>query len=133
MEQPDHPPVAAAVIVEHGRVLLIRRTIPEGDLVWQFPAGAVEPGETLEHAAAREALEETGLEVAPTRTLGERIHPATGRRIAYVACEPTGGTARAAAELEVAEVRWCTLAEADELAPGMFPPVREYLVSRSVT
>ena len=28
---------------------------------------------------------------------------------------------------ELAEVRWISLAEADELLPGMFEPVREYL------
>ncbi|GGV71858.1 hypothetical protein GCM10010277_84170 [Streptomyces longisporoflavus] len=42
-----------AVIVHSGRVLLIRRRVPEGDLVWQSPAGMAEPGETAERAAVR--------------------------------------------------------------------------------
>jgi 8-oxo-dGTP diphosphatase len=54
-------PVAAAVVVADGRVLLIRRAVPEGELVWQLPAGKIEPGEDALAAAARETFEETGL------------------------------------------------------------------------
>ena len=38
---------------------------PEGP-VWYFPSGALEAGETLAGAAAREVLEETGYTVEPT-------------------------------------------------------------------
>jgi len=44
-------PVAAAVIVVDGRLLLVRRRIAEGALVWRFPAGKVEPGESAADAA----------------------------------------------------------------------------------
>ena len=40
----DPAPIAAAVIVDDGRVLMVRRRVAEGDLSWQFPAGQVEPG-----------------------------------------------------------------------------------------
>ena len=36
--------VAAAVIVDGVRVLLVRRAVAEGRLLWQFPAGKAEPG-----------------------------------------------------------------------------------------
>nr|WP_237548549.1 MULTISPECIES: NUDIX domain-containing protein [unclassified Streptomyces] len=36
--------IAGAVVQHEGRVLLIRRAVPEGDLVWQFPAGKVDGG-----------------------------------------------------------------------------------------
>ncbi|HEY8982450.1 MAG TPA: NUDIX domain-containing protein, partial [Streptomyces sp.] len=42
------PEIAAAVIVRGGRVLLVRRRVAEGELVWQFPAGKVEVGEREE-------------------------------------------------------------------------------------
>lgn len=45
--------VAGAVIVNAGRVLLIRRTVAAGSLVWSFPSGMVEAGE--EPAEARPA------------------------------------------------------------------------------
>lgn len=43
--------VAAAVIVDGGRVLLARRRVPETALTWHLPGGKVERGETAEQAA----------------------------------------------------------------------------------
>lgn len=48
----------------------------------------------------------------------------------YMAATPTHGTdVFVGDEVELAEVRWVSLAEAGELLPGMFEPVREYLAS----
>jgi 8-oxo-dGTP diphosphatase len=121
-------PIAAAIIVEGVRVLLIRRAAPEGDLLWSFPAGKVEQGETPEQAAVRETREETGLDVAAAETLGGRVHPATGRRMIYVVCEVVAGTAYPATPHEVAAVEWCDQARVAELVPFPFyGPVQEYL------
>jgi 8-oxo-dGTP diphosphatase len=55
---------ASAVICdEAGRVLLVLRGRDPQRGRWSVPGGKVEPGETLEQAATREALEETGLQV----------------------------------------------------------------------
>ena len=51
---------AGGVVTENGRALLIRMRTLAGRLVWTFPKGHVEPGETPEAAALREVLEETG-------------------------------------------------------------------------
>lgn len=124
----DSPTIAAAVIPHAGRVLLIRRRLPEGALLWSFPAGKVDPGESVPAAAAREALEEAGVTVAPVCVLGERVHPATGRRMVYVACRLLSGEARAASPREVAEVRWVRLGEVPGLIPGgVYGPVRAWL------
>lgn len=50
------------VVVVHrdGRYLLLKETKHRG---WYFPAGRVEPGESLEEAARRETREETGVDV----------------------------------------------------------------------
>ncbi|MDQ0758739.1 NUDIX domain-containing protein [Streptomyces canus] len=121
-------PIAGAVIAHAGRVLLIRRASPEGALLWSFPSGKVEPGETASEAAAREAGEEAGVIVAPMVVLGERVHPATGRRVVYVACRLLGGDAHAASPREVAEVAWVRAGEIPELVPGgLFRPVQAYL------
>lgn len=78
MPRPVTPPVAADVIIElvdrPGRpiVLIERRFPPPG---WALPGGFVEVGETVEAAAAREALEETGLAVTLTGLLGVYSDP----------------------------------------------------------
>ncbi|MBQ1166365.1 NUDIX hydrolase, partial [Streptomyces sp. A73] len=55
--------ISAAIIVDGDRVLMGRRRVKEGELMWQFPAGGIEDGETAEQAAVRETQEETGLTV----------------------------------------------------------------------
>lgn len=75
MEQQNaegRPAIAAAVVVHEGRVLMVRRRISEGRLSWQFPAGAVEPGEAREEAAVRETLEETSHAVEALKPLGAK-------------------------------------------------------------
>ncbi|MFF2101747.1 NUDIX hydrolase [Streptomyces sp. NPDC058202] len=47
-----------ARVVDAGRVLLIRRAVAAGSLVWSCPSGKVEVGEEQVEAAVREALEE---------------------------------------------------------------------------
>lgn len=124
----DSPTIAGAVIPHAGAMLLIRRASPAGSLLWTFPSGKVDPGESPSAAAAREALEEAGVTVEPLRVLGERLHPATGLRVVYVACRLVSGTAHPASPREVAEVRWARLDELPELIPGgVYGPVKAWL------
>ena len=129
----DRPAIAAAVIVSGGQVLMVRRKEREGQLSWQFPAGEVEPGETGEEAAVRETHEEVGLKVSAVELLGERIHPATGRRMVYVACNVLDGTPYVADEEELAEVEWCDRAKLSSYVPyPFFGPVQDYFNTRLV-
>jgi len=122
------PPIVAAIVTSPRGVLVGRRN--DGRPPWTFIAGEVEPGEQPEDAAVREVKEETGLEVRAGQVIGERDHPATGRHMIYLSAAPVRGTdVFVGDEAELAEVRWVSLAEADELLPGMFGPAREYLVS----
>ena len=50
------------VIIREGKVLLLKRPDP---LVWEFPGGKPEEGESLRDTIRREVLEETGLKVNP--------------------------------------------------------------------
>ena len=67
-------PTADVVIYDEskGVVLVRRRNTPLG---WALPGGFVDYEETVEHAAVREALEETGLRVRLTGLLGVYSDP----------------------------------------------------------
>jgi 8-oxo-dGTP diphosphatase len=122
------PGISAAIIVQDGKVLMVRRRVSEGELMWQFPAGAIEPGEAAEDAAVRETVEETGLVVTATKLLGERVHPKTGRLMSYTACTPLQGEAHVADEDELDAVAWVAHGEIADYVPyGLFGPVQEYL------
>lgn len=121
-------PVVAAIVTSARGVLVNRRK--DGRPPWGFVAGEVhkDPAERPEDAAVREVKEETGLEVRAGDVIGERDHPATGRRMIYIAAKPVRGTrVLVGDDAELAEVRWVSLAEAEELMPDMFGPVRDYL------
>ncbi len=69
------PHVTVAVVVERdGRFLLVEEINDRAMLVLNQPAGHVEQGETLEQAAVREALEETGWQVRLTAFLGLYVY-----------------------------------------------------------
>ncbi|MFC4276613.1 NUDIX hydrolase [Achromobacter aloeverae] len=72
MTTPDSPPalpaqvarpIAAtiAVVLRSDSVLLVRRANPPDAGRWGFPGGKIDFGETIEAAAVRELLEETGI------------------------------------------------------------------------
>jgi len=122
------PPISMAIITSGARVLMIRRREREGKLLWAFPGGGIEAGETPEQAAVRETAEEVGLEVKAVKTLGDRVHPQTGRHMTYVACEVVAGEAFVADVEELAEVSWIRLEDIPDYVPwGLFPQVQAYL------
>lgn len=124
----ERPGIAAAVVVQDGAVLMVRRRVAEGQLSWQFPAGEIEQGESPEQAAVRETFEEVGMNVTVLKLLGERVHPTTGRSMSYVACAVESGTPRVADEEELAELAWVQHAQIPEHVPyGLFDPVQAYL------
>lgn len=58
----------ATVVPRNGQFLLVEETV-RGHLVLNQPAGHLDPDETLQHAAVRETLEETGWDVELTGLL----------------------------------------------------------------
>lgn len=61
---PQAPRVAVgAVVFKDGAVLLVRRAKAPNCGLWAIPGGCVKLGETLQQAAEREILEETGVQV----------------------------------------------------------------------
>jgi ADP-ribose pyrophosphatase YjhB (NUDIX family) len=111
-EFPDAPLVGVgAVVVNAGRVLLIRRGSEPLKGHWSLPGGLVEVGENLHQALQREVAEETGLQVEPIHLLElvERVHRKDSRVqyhyvIAEYLCRFDGGKLRAASD--AAEADW---------------------------
>ncbi|MEI9406140.1 NUDIX hydrolase [Mesorhizobium argentiipisi] len=73
MEQRKIIPAVSVAVVRDGTVLLVKRGRAPSQGLYAYPGGKVEPGETLAEAAARELLEETGLEATGYRPLRD-IH-----------------------------------------------------------
>jgi len=63
------PIVAGCVLVRDGKILLVQEKQPKVYGQWNLPAGRVDVGETIEQAAVREVLEETGFQVS----LGKKL------------------------------------------------------------
>ncbi|MFE5671371.1 NUDIX domain-containing protein [Agromyces sp. NPDC056523] len=107
-------PGASAVIVDDvGRVLLVKRGRSPQRGRWSVPGGRVERGESFEAAAAREAREETGLEVEVGRELWTvRVPTGDGREFEVhdFAASVTGGVLRHGDDAD--DARWVG---ADEL------------------
>jgi len=124
---PEPEPVVAAIVTSHAGVLIARRN--DGKPPWTFIAGKIEPGESPADAAIREVKEETGLRIRAGGIIGRRVHPRTGRTMVYMAARPTHGTDVFVGDPEeLAEVRWVTPAQADELMGGtIYEPVRTHL------
>jgi 8-oxo-dGTP diphosphatase len=108
-EYPDRPIVGVgAVIVDAGRVVLIRRHYEPLAGHWSLPGGTLELGETLEQGTAREMLEETGLvvDIGPVIEVFDRIMFDDEKRVRYhfvlvdYLCWPVSGELRAGSDVE---------------------------------
>jgi ADP-ribose pyrophosphatase YjhB (NUDIX family) len=124
------PKLAVAVlVVREGRILLGRRgpgTREPGK--WSFPAGFVERGERVEHAAAREAREETGLEMTVGKLIG--LYSTDGEPVVLAVYEGAAvGEPRAGDDLT--DVGWFPFGALPELAfPRDRRIVNEWMASR---
>lgn len=95
----ENPSCASAgmVLDAHGRVLLVRRAIEPFKGCWALPAGYQEVDEEPSLTAAREVLEESGIEVEVLELIDLVFVPARPVKAANLAvylCRPTGGALR---------------------------------------
>jgi ADP-ribose pyrophosphatase YjhB (NUDIX family) len=116
-EFPSAPLVGVgAVVVDEGRVLLVRRGTEPLKGHWSLPGGLLELGETLAEGVVREIGEETGLTVEPLEMIEllDRIHR-DGARVQYhyviadYLCRVVGGALQAGSDADA--VRWVERAE----------------------
>lgn len=110
------PVVAVGAIVRRGdKVLLVQRGTPPNENQWAIPGGRVHLGETLQQAAEREILEETGITIRAGEVLFTFEHiqrdPAGKVQFHYVVLDLAGeylaGEPRAGDDAR--EARWLPL------------------------
>jgi 8-oxo-dGTP diphosphatase len=121
--------VAAAVLVEEGRVLLTQRkrgTHLAG--AWEFPGGKVEPGEDPRAALVRELREEIGVEVSvgdPVEVTFHRYPEKTVLLLFFAVTRAPGSPDPR--PLDVADVKW---AGPEGLHDELFPPADVAILSK---
>jgi 8-oxo-dGTP diphosphatase len=128
-EFPQTPLVGVgAVVVQDGRVLLVRRGTEPLKGRWTLPGGLLEVGEGLTAGVIREVREETGLDVEPIELIEllDRIHR-EGDRVRYhyviadYLCRVTGGEVRAASDADA--VRWVERSEWNSHSALVLDPI----------
>ncbi len=110
------PKLAVAVLIARdGRLLLGKRgpgTREPGK--WSFPAGFVERGEPVERAAAREAREETGLDVVVGDLVG--LYSSEGETVVLAVYEASSAVGEPRAGDDLVQVGWFAFSDLPELA-----------------
>ena len=110
-----------AALIRRGEEFLIcqRPAEKKRGLMWEFPGGKVDPGETHEQAVAREIREELGVEIAVGRRVDETVHryPDVEIRLSLYECAVLSGDSLLK---EHADARWIVLGEEDafDLCPA---------------
>ncbi len=109
------------MMIDKDRVLLVRQTYMDG---WFMPGGGVKRGETLDHAARREAREETGATLNNLSLVGAYTNFTDWKSDNNVLFLSTDFTASGKHDFEIAEVRFFPL---DALPSGLWPGHRRRL------
>jgi 8-oxo-dGTP pyrophosphatase MutT (NUDIX family) len=123
-------------VVRRGDELLLTKRADNGE--WAPVTGIVDPGEEPGVAAAREVLEEAGVEVSVDRLASVSVVPDVvydnGDRAAYLdvtfACTWISGEARVADDENV-DVRWWPLADLPPLTASVRRRIDDVLVGES--
>lgn len=114
-----HPGAVAVVPVRNGEIALIKQLRPSIErVIWEVPAGTLEPGEEPAACAARELAEETGYRaehITPIST----FYLAPGYSTEYLHLFKAEGLTPGPQALEegesIEEIRWFSLKEAHAL------------------
>lgn len=133
-KQPDAVVIVPYHRIEKKIVLTKEYRIPLGDYEYGFPAGLIDPGETIEQAARRELHEETGLEVTRFLKISAPVYSSAGMTdesvaMVYVECSGQPSTAGNTGS-EVIEVQLVTQTRASQMCenPALKFDVKAWLV-----
>lgn len=106
--------VAGCVLENDGKYLLVQERQQKVYGKWNLPAGRVDIGETIEHAAVREVLEETGYKVELVKKL--RVEHEDAMRPVLHSFQATivGGDLKFQEE-ELLDAQWLAFEEIEKL------------------
>jgi len=115
LHYPHIHPCAIVLVRRPGEVLLTRKAEwPPGR--YSLVAGFLEFGESLEEAAAREVLEETGIRIRDVRYVGSQCWPFPSQLMAGFVAEYDGGEVQVE-EKELEDARWFPVDDLPSLPP----------------
>ncbi len=117
--QIHYPKEAVSVVIfnENDEILMIReKRYTIGRIEWEIPAGKVEKGETIEDAARRESIEETGCTLRDLRFLCSQ-NPANGMSdcVCHIFAAKVADEGAIKDIDEVAGKRWMSIPEVKQL------------------
>ena len=119
-----NPKPAAAVILERQEsdasepeLLLLRRAVEPGLGRWDLPAGYLDPHESFEQGARREAREESGLEVELVSLLGVYHSVPANAVTAVFRARPEDPDAPVSLDAESSEHAWVRRSEVADWLP----------------
>lgn len=122
--------VVIGIVNINGKLLMIERVKDEGALLWAFPGGKVEDGETLEDACIREIKEETNINVKILAKLGNRIHPNTKISITYFLCDYIDGDIKIINYDEIKAIELKDYKQfMTDVKTDIYPKVMKYIVN----
>ncbi len=106
--------VVAALIRREDRFLACQRPPDKANaLLWEFPGGKIEKGESGAEALLRECREELGVQIRVIAPLMDVTHD-YGERIVHLTLYESEIAAGEVQRLEHSDIRWITLEEIDQ-------------------
>lgn len=130
--------VANLVENEHGEWLVVKKKYSGLKGLWSLPAGFVKEAETVEMAARREVLEETGIECEVIGLIGFRSgviqHKISDNMAIFYSRKTQKDQIATPQELEIEEVSWIhpTQLAKEELASSMIHEMAKYRVEQFI-